>query len=56
MVYLIGAKMLAMEIGCEVALIGIQPARLTLGSRSPAVKKAADRVAARLRAILGENT
>ncbi len=52
--YLLG-KYLKLTLGCEVALIGIQPAQLTLGSLSPAVKKAAEGVAARLRAILGEN-
>lgn len=43
------ARFLALDIGCEVALIGIQPATTELGSTlSPKVKQAVDKLARQL--------
>ncbi len=47
------AQYLNTELGCEVALIGIQPGQLDIGADlSPAVKQSADEIVQSLRTIL----
>jgi Ni,Fe-hydrogenase maturation factor len=48
------ARFLAFDIGCDVALIGIQPANTELGSAlSPQVKHAAQKLARQLNRLFG---
>ena len=51
------ADYLTTGLGCEVALLGIQPAQTAVGAPlSPEVRKAAEHVAKRIKAILEEST